>query len=199
MMKEIFTYLLTVLSVLFSLSTEAQVQTGVWRTPSGNTDYHHFTRNNSGGAAVYINQVSTGPILRLSSGENAANKGVKLTVENDGSMGIGTTNTGAWKLAVNGNIRAKEVKVETGWSDFVFDEGYELSSLKEVEEHIKEKGHLKDIPSAKEVEKEGVFLGEMDAKLLQKIEELTLYILQLNKKIEIQQQQIEQLKKRNKE
>jgi hypothetical protein len=55
--------------------------------------------------------------------------------------------------------------------------------LKEVENHIKEKGHLKDIPSAKEVEKNGIFLGQMDSKLLQKIEELTLYTIQQEKKI----------------
>ncbi|RNL68056.1 hypothetical protein ED312_23310, partial [Sinomicrobium pectinilyticum] len=74
----------------------------------------------------------------------------------DGSLGIGTINySGSWKLAVNGNIRAKEIKVETGWSDFVFEEGYHLSTLEEVEQHIKEKGHLKDIPSAKEVEANG--------------------------------------------
>ena len=113
----------------------------------------------------------------------------------NGSVGIGTINPGTWKLAVNGNIRAKEIKVETGWSDFVFEGGYDLPTLEEVEQHIKEKGHLKDIPSAKEVKENGVFLGEMDSKLLQKIEELTLYVIELNKKIEKQQQEIEQLKK----
>src|SRR5690606_14357225 len=90
---------------------------------------------------------------------------------------------GTWKLAVNGNIRAKEIKVETGWSDFVFEEGYELPTLGEVAQHIKEKGHLKDIPSAKEVKENGIFLGEMDAKLLQKIEELTLYTIQQEKQL----------------
>lgn len=87
-------------------------------------------------------------------------------------------------MAVNGQIRAKEVKVETGWSDFVFYDDYKLPTLQEVEEHIKEKGHLKDIPSAEEVEKNGIFLGEMDSKLLQKIEELTLYTIQQQKEIE---------------
>ncbi|VVV02071.1 MULTISPECIES: hypothetical protein [Mesonia] len=100
------------------------------------------------------------------------------------NIGIGTVSPGSWKLAVNGKVRAKEVKVETGWSDFVFNKEYELPSLQEVENHIKQKGHLKDIPSAKEVEENGIFLGEMDAKLLQKIEELTLYTIQQEKKIE---------------
>ena len=107
----------------------------------------------------------------------------KFVIETGGNVGIGTTDPGIWKLAVNGNIRAKEIKVETGWSDFVFENDYSLPTLKEVEKHIKEKGHLKDIPSAKEVEKNGIFLGEMDSKLLQKIEELTLYTIQQQKEI----------------
>ncbi|WP_268225828.1 hypothetical protein [Sinomicrobium oceani] len=113
-----------------------------------------------------------------------------------GSLGIGTTNPGTWKLAVNGNIRAKEIKVETGWSDFVFEDSYNLPTLEEVEQHIKEKGHLKDIPSAKEVEENGIFLGEMDAKLLQKIEELMLYTLQQQKEIEILRQKIGELQEK---
>ena len=106
-------------------------------------------------------------------------------------MGIGTLTTGNHKLAIEGSIGAREIKVEAnGWSDFVFYEDYNLPTLTEVENHIKEKGHLKDIPSAKEVEKNGFFLGAMDAKLLQKIEELTLYTID-------QQKEIEELKKQN--
>ena len=115
-----------------------------------------------------------------------------------GNVGIGTTNPNGWKLAVNGNIRAKEIKVETDWSDFVFENDYTLPTLQEVENHIKEKGHLKDIPSAKEVEKNGIFLGEMDSKLLQKIEELTLYTIQQEKKIKEQAEKIENLESLNK-
>ncbi|MEP3494772.1 MAG: hypothetical protein ABJN61_15260 [Flavobacteriaceae bacterium] len=101
----------------------------------------------------------------------------------EGALGIGTANIGDWKLAVNGKIRAKEIKVETDWSDFVFYDDYKLPTLQEVEYHIIEKGHLKDIPSEKEVAENGIFLGEMDAKLLRKIEELTLYTIQQEKKI----------------
>lgn len=68
-----------------------------------------------------------------------------------------------------------------GWSDFVFNDDYDLPTLQEVEKHIREKGHLKNIPSAKEVEENGIQLGEMNAKLLPKIEELTLYILDIKK------------------
>ncbi len=111
---------------------------------------------------------------------------------NGGNVGIGTTAPGTFKLAVNGNVRAKEIKVETGWSDFVFEKDYNLPTLEEVEEHIQDKGHLKDIPSAEEVAENGILLGEMDSKLLQKIEELTLYMIDMNK-------QIQQLKKENAE
>ncbi|WP_282163103.1 hypothetical protein [Ulvibacterium marinum] len=100
-----------------------------------------------------------------------------------GNVGIGTTNIGTWKLAVGGKIRAEEVKVETGWADYVFAEGYDLPTLKEVEEHIKENGHLINIPSGAEVEANGIELGDMNRLLLEKIEEQMLYILQLEKRI----------------
>ena len=113
--------------------------------------------------------------FRNSAGEKS------MIIDKTDNVGIGTNNPDGWKLAVNGNIRAKEIKVETNWSDFVFYSNYNLPTLQEVEKHIKEKGHLKDIPSAKEVEEHGVFLGDMDSKLLQKIEELTLYTIQQDK------------------
>jgi|GEM_PF-568454 len=118
-----------------------------------------------------------------------------FTVKSNGEVGIGTSDPAGWKLAVNGEIRAKEIKVETGWSDFVFQKDYKLPTLQEVEEHIKDKGHLKDIPSAKEVEENGVFLGEMDSKLLQKIEELMLYTIQQNKRINVLEEEIKSLRK----
>ncbi len=100
-----------------------------------------------------------------------------------GNVGIGTP-FARNKLEVNGTIRSKEVKVEASpWPDFVFEKVYQLPTLEEVGTHIKEKGHLKDIPSALEVAKNGINLGEMDAKLLQKIEELTLYTIQQHKEI----------------
>lgn len=122
----------------------------------------------------------------------------KMTLNHKGNLGIGTTNPSGWKLAVNGQIRAKEIKVETGWSDFVFEKEYDLPTLIEVENHIKEKGHLKDIPSAKEVEKNGIFLGEMNSKLLQKIEELTLYIIAQEKNLKKHNSKINKLEKENK-
>ncbi len=124
-----------------------------------------------------------------------------------GNVGIGTTDTKGFKLGVQGKIAAEEVKVAVyaNWADFVFNKNYNLPTLKDVEQHIKDRGHLKDIPSAKDVKKNGIFLGEMDAKLLQKIEELTLYAIQQQKAIEAQNNEIqlqkektEKLEKENK-
>jgi|GEM_PF-4762257 len=101
----------------------------------------------------------------------------------EGNVGIGTTHIGSWKLAVGGKIRAEEIKVETDWADYVFAQGYDLPSLEQVEAHIQEKGHLINIPSAAEVEAHGIELGDMNRLLLEKIEELTLYILKQEKRI----------------
>ncbi|AZA82038.1 hypothetical protein C1637_24250 [Chryseobacterium lactis] len=97
---------------------------------------------------------------------------------------------------LNGKFEAKEVKIIlTPTADFVFDENYDLPTLDEVEKHIKEKKHLPEIASAKEMEKEGVNVGEFQIKLLQKIEELTLYTIELNKQVKKQTEEIETLKK----
>lgn len=97
-------------------------------------------------------------------------------------------------LEVNGTIRAREVKIEaTGWADFVFSPDYKLPALKEIETHIKEKGTLPDIPSEKEVLENGIDVGDMQAKLLQKIEELTLHVIELKKENEAQDALIKKL------
>lgn len=99
-------------------------------------------------------------------------------------LGIGTETLNGYRLAVNGGIRAKEIVVETGWSDFVFEPDYDLPTLAEVEAFIQAHGHLKDIPSAADVARNGVNLGEVESRLLQKIEELTLYTIQLRKDVD---------------
>jgi len=120
----------------------------------------------------------------------------KITVLSDGQVGIGTITPTA-KLAVNGNIRAKEIKVEAAnWPDFVFAKSYQLPKLNETAGYIREKGHLPGIPSAAEVKMNGVDLGDMNAKLLQKIEELTLHLIEMNNTLKTQQIEIEKLKKK---
>ncbi|WP_235832272.1 hypothetical protein [Flavobacterium zhairuonense] len=111
-----------------------------------------------------------------------------------GNVGIGTVNPKN-KLDVNGTIHSQEVKVDmNGWSDFVFRKEYILPTLEEVEKYIAEKGHLENIPSEEEVLKNGINLGEMNSKLLQKIEELTLYMIEQNKTIEELKQEIKNIK-----
>ncbi|WP_326981926.1 cell wall anchor protein [Chryseobacterium sp. MYb264] len=104
-----------------------------------------------------------------------------------------------YRLFVQDGIRAEKVKVDlasaNGWADYVFKKDYKLNTLEDVEKHIQEKGHLPNIPSATEVVKNGINLGEMDAKLLEKIEELTLYSIEQNKQLKSQSQEIQELKK----
>jgi len=98
------------------------------------------------------------------------------------------------KLDINGMIRGKELKLEaTGWADFVFAPSYKLMPLSKVESHIREHKHLPDIPSEKEILENGVNVVEIQAKLLQKIEELTLYTIQQQKQLEDQAIQLRQL------
>jgi hypothetical protein len=109
-----------------------------------------------------------------------------------GKVGIGTTDPGNYELAVEGTIGAREVKVTLDtWSDFVFEDDYNLQSLSEVETYIKQNKHLPDIPSEAEVKENGVSLGEMDSKLLQKIEELMLHTIDQQKLIDKQQKDLD--------
>lgn len=128
------------------------------------------------------------PIFKVLNAHSVAH----LTVAASGNVGIGTTSPDS-KLAVNGTIHTKEVKVDLiGWSDFVFEDDYDLPSLTELESFISKNKHLPDVPTEAEVLENGINLGEMDATLLQKIEELTLYMIDMNK-------QVQQLKSENQE
>lgn len=105
---------------------------------------------------------------------------------NNYAVGIGTTNTGTFKLAVEGKIGAREVRVTNAnpWPDYVFSDQYKLKSLATLEDYIKRYNHLPNMPSAQEVKDNGIELGNMNARVVEKIEELTLYVIALNKKIE---------------
>jgi hypothetical protein len=123
-----------------------------------------------------------------------------------GKIGIGLSNAFAILaaspsdelLTVNGTIHAKEVKVDLTGSlaDFVFTPTYKLMSLSEVEQFVKINKHLPEVPSAAEVSKNGMSMGEMENKLLQKVEELTLYMIDQQKTIDQQSAKIEELEKK---
>ncbi len=100
-----------------------------------------------------------------------------------GNVGIGTDNPTS-KLSVVGNIRAYEVVVENNWADYVFEKAYKLPSLSEVEKFIQLNKHLPNIPSAKEIKEKGLSIGDTQKRMMEKIEELTLYMIEANKKIE---------------
>lgn len=112
----------------------------------------------------------------------------------NGFVGIGTIDPKS-RLSVNGQIRATEVKVLAVISvpDYVFEPGYELRTLKETKEYITKNKHLPEIPSATEIGENGIDLGDMNMRLLKKIEELTLYQIELMEKLEKQQKRIEKL------
>lgn len=124
-----------------------------------------------------------------------------LTVDGPtGNIGINTENPGSFKLAVEGTIGCREAQVLTTnpFPDFVFESDYNLRSLPEIEAFIKENKHLPEIPSAAEVEEAGGFkLGEMNLKLLQKVEELTLYLIDQNKRIDQLSSELQKIQAEN--
>jgi hypothetical protein len=136
---------------------------------SGENSIQFITARTSGNAPnIYFGNTSDPDILFI----DATNERV----------GIQTTSPDE-ALTVNGNIHAEKVIVSSVSADFVFEEDYKIRSINEVESFIKDNGHLPDIPPAKEVETHGMDVGDMNARLLRKIEELTLYIIKQEKRI----------------
>ncbi|CAD0006673.1 hypothetical protein [Flavobacterium chungangense] len=117
----------------------------------------------------------------------------------DANIGIGTSNftdgSDTYRLSVKGKVRAEEVKVYNTWADYVFAKNYDLKPLAKVEEYIAQNGHLPNVPSAKQITEKGLELGEMAKIQQEKIEELTLYLIQLNKQLEEQKQYLIQQNK----
>jgi hypothetical protein len=131
------------------------------------------------------------------------NSGALNVAQVQGTLIVGidadnVTTPPGYRLFVQEGILAERVKVAlkgTGqWSDYVFKQDYHLMPLDQLEKFVNTKSHLPGIPSAEEMVKEGLDLGQMDAKLLEKIEELTLYIIDLNKQLQAQKKEIETLK-----
>lgn len=152
-------------------------------------------RTNGGGDAVQAVNTGTGR-AGLFQIDNAANtntalycltNGTGLALRTQGKVGIGTATVPSGVLmAVNGKVLCEELEVQLSqdWPDYVFDEDYQLMPLSQVEEHVKEKGHLPGVPSAAEVKSKGLAVGEMQARLLEKIEELTLHMIEQNKRLD---------------
>ena len=128
-----------------------------------------------------------------------------ITVKKNGNVGIGTTDNANWqlanstyKLAVAGNAVAESmtVKLQANWPDYTFKKEYRLMSLADVKTYIDKNQHLPEIPSAAQVEKDGINLGEMNRLLLKKVEELTLYLIEKDKEIkELKSSENERIKK----
>jgi len=149
--------------------------------PISKLDVTGVIRYGNNGSSVGALSYGSGLITLEAS---SANTSIALIPSGDGNVGIGISDTKGYKLAVAGNMIAESVtvKLQNTWPDYVFAKSYQLPTLQETENHIKEKGHLSGIPSASEVKANGIDLGEMNAKLLQKIEELTLHLIHQNKK-----------------
>lgn len=123
--------------------------------------------------------------------------GQVLTVATNSNVGIGTVNP-TEKLTVNGKVKSRGYITDTsGWSDYVFNKDYKLPTLTEVEQHIAQEGHLPGIPSEKEVVTNGVDLGEMAKAQMAQIEQLMLYVIALNKQVQVQADEIRQLKEKS--
>ncbi len=141
--------------------------------------------------AAYNTAVNANELLNFYN----STSGNVMSITGDGKVGIGTTNPGAFRLAVNGFIRAKEIRVNTGWADYVFEDDYVLKPLAEVESFIKANKHLPDMPAAEQLQKDGVDISAMQTKMMAKIEELTLHLIEANKKIIALEQKISQIQK----
>ncbi|MEX2667484.1 hypothetical protein [Candidatus Uabimicrobium amorphum] len=137
----------------------------------------------------FANLATSGPVVYGYSGgglgTTTSEKKIALQWNQHQQVGINCAPYGDYHLAVKGKVIAEEIEValRADWPDFVFADNYDLISLEEVEQQIKKNKHLPDIPSETEVKRRGIQLGKMQGKLLQKIEELTLYTIQQNKQI----------------
>lgn len=127
--------------------------------------------------------------LSLSTNQTGLGMTEQVRISSSGNVGIGTTDTKGYKLAVYGSAIAESVTVKSYgiWPDYVFKNGYKLLSLNEVKNYIDKHQHLPDMPSEQEVSKNGINLGEIVKLQTKKIEELTLYLIEKDKQFEEQQ------------
>jgi hypothetical protein len=123
---------------------------------------------------------------------SSGNGSERLRITSAGYVGIGTTMP-TYPLSVNGTIQAKEVIVNTGWSDYVFDPSYRLAPLSEVAAYVEANHHLPGMPAAGEVAARGIGVGEIESKLLAKIEELTLHMIEADRENRALRERVQKL------
>ncbi|OEK03329.1 hypothetical protein BFP97_18155 [Roseivirga sp. 4D4] len=129
-----------------------------------------------------------------------SNGSEKMTVTTSGKIGIGTLSP-TEKLSVDGTVLAKKVRVSTtgaDWPDYVFSPNYKLKNLSELEAYIQANQHLPEVPSTKEIEEKGQDLGDIQTTLLKKVEELTLYLIEQDKRNKDQEARLKALEEENK-
>jgi len=160
-----------------------------WQAGYSNTDGSNnvYLGYNADGAASISNTVVIGANV-------TATQSNTIILGTNQNVGIGTV-APQYKLSVNGVIQAKELRVETGWSDYVFEKDYPLLSLENVAAYIEKNKHLPAIASAKEIQQNGLAVADMQTKMMAKIEELTLYLIQQNLQIQQLKEKVEQLEK----
>lgn len=163
----------------------------------GQSNYNPITQNGDAGI-VYGNYNTSNPATSfgfiISPWSNALS-GIRM--DPAGNVGIACSNTQGYTLAVNGTAIFTKVVVKTfsNWPDYVFKKNFQHPSLDSLERYIKANSHLPEIPSADSIAKTGLDLGANQATLLKKIEELTLYVIELNKKNEILEKKFQKLRK----
>lgn len=165
---------------------------------TGVLSFSSSTTKGNPGDASFFNAASL--MLDSSGNVGVGTSAPKAKLHVTTGMVIGTSTTTpatGYILSVNGKIISEEVRVQmdASWPDYVFDRKYKLKSLKEVESYITANKHLPGIPSAKQVADEGLHLGDMQKRMMEKVEELTLYIIQLNKDNLQLKQELERLQK----
>jgi hypothetical protein len=164
----------------------------------------HVVKNSSGYSGIFYNTSATGEGVTIRAGSTSSQNALVVqpydgssslfTVRSDGNVGVGTTSPDE-KLTVKGKIHSSEVIVDpiTSIPDYVFEPDYKLKSLEEIKSYVDKNHHLPEIPSAKEIEKNGIHMGDMSLKLLKTIEELTLHVIELNKQVKAQSEKITSL------
>jgi len=163
-----------------SASTTYGVYGAALGTGSGEKRGGSFEATGGTGTNIGVRGVASGGLVNWAGYFSTGN----VFVQDSLLIGLETGATG-YKLAVDGKIMCEELKVQSSdaWPDYVFASGYDLLPVSRLESHIRQYGHLPGIPSAKEVEDDGIQVGKMQRKLLEKIEELTLYIIDQDKRI----------------